>query len=151
MLVLKGLIGLHRTVQLQLLLHMDITRWSTPKSDWLYSLQPKMEKLCTINTFLGLSISIYILWNTTKKQWTHTNILALFSVFFSSCGLHRNVVCPRSYHNSDSNYFAMASQGSSTSSLKYLRLYWPRKPMPYILVFDIVVSYSCYYFHICYN
>ena len=27
-------------------LHMDITRWSTPKSDWLYSLQPKMEKVC---------------------------------------------------------------------------------------------------------
>ena len=25
-------------------LHVDITRWSTPKSDWLYSLQPKMEK-----------------------------------------------------------------------------------------------------------
>ena len=22
-------------------LHMDITRWSTPKSDWVYSLQPK--------------------------------------------------------------------------------------------------------------
>ena len=28
-------------------LHMDITRWSIPKSDWLYSLQPKMEKLYT--------------------------------------------------------------------------------------------------------
>ena len=26
-------------------LHMDITRWSIPKSDWLYSLQQKMEKL----------------------------------------------------------------------------------------------------------
>ena len=26
-------------------LHVDITRWSTSKSDWLYSLQPKMEKL----------------------------------------------------------------------------------------------------------
>ena len=26
-------------------LHMDITRWSTPKPDWLYSLQPKMETL----------------------------------------------------------------------------------------------------------
>ena len=25
-------------------LHMEITRWSIPKSDWLYSLQPKMEK-----------------------------------------------------------------------------------------------------------
>ena len=30
-------------------LHMDITRWSTPKSYWLYSLQPKMEKLYTVN------------------------------------------------------------------------------------------------------
>ena len=29
-------------------LHMDITRWSTPKSGWLYSLQPKMEKLYTV-------------------------------------------------------------------------------------------------------
>ena len=30
-------------------LHMDITRWSTPKSDWLYSLLPKMEKLYTVS------------------------------------------------------------------------------------------------------
>ena len=30
-------------------LHMDITRWSTPKSDWLYSLQPKLEKLYTVS------------------------------------------------------------------------------------------------------
>ena len=30
-------------------LHMDITRRSIPKSDWLYSLQPKMEKLYTIS------------------------------------------------------------------------------------------------------
>ena len=30
-------------------LHMDITRWSTPKSHWLYSLQPKMKKLYTVN------------------------------------------------------------------------------------------------------
>ena len=27
---------------------MDVTRWSTPKSDWLYSLQPKMEKHYTV-------------------------------------------------------------------------------------------------------
>ena len=31
-------------------LHMDITRWSTPNSDWLYSVQPKMEKLYTVST-----------------------------------------------------------------------------------------------------
>ena len=30
-------------------LYMDITRWSTLKSDWLYSLQPKMEKLYTVS------------------------------------------------------------------------------------------------------
>ena len=30
-------------------LHMYITRWSTMKSDWLYSLQPKMEKLYIVN------------------------------------------------------------------------------------------------------
>ena len=28
--------------------HMDITRWLTLKSDWLYSLKPKMEKLYTV-------------------------------------------------------------------------------------------------------
>ena len=31
------------------ILYMDITRWSTSKSDWLYSLQPKMEKLYTVS------------------------------------------------------------------------------------------------------
>ena len=30
-------------------LHMDITRWSTLKSDCLYSLQPKMEKLYIVS------------------------------------------------------------------------------------------------------
>jgi len=30
-------------------LYMDITRWSTLKSNWLYSLQPKMEKLYTVS------------------------------------------------------------------------------------------------------
>ena len=30
-------------------LHIDFTRWSTLKSDWLYSLQPKMEKLYPIS------------------------------------------------------------------------------------------------------
>ena len=30
-------------------LHMDITRWSIQKSDRLYSLQPKMEKLYTVS------------------------------------------------------------------------------------------------------
>ena len=30
-------------------LHMDITRWSTSKLDWLYSLQPTVEKLYIVS------------------------------------------------------------------------------------------------------
>ena len=30
-------------------LHMDITKWSVPKSDWLCSLQSKREKLYTVS------------------------------------------------------------------------------------------------------
>ena len=30
-------------------LHMDISRWSTPKSDWLCSLQPKIEKFYAVS------------------------------------------------------------------------------------------------------
>ena len=30
-------------------LHMDITRWSTPKPDWFYYLQPKIEKFYTVS------------------------------------------------------------------------------------------------------
>ena len=33
----------------EMTLNMDITRWSIPKSDWLYSLQSKMEKLYTVS------------------------------------------------------------------------------------------------------
>ena len=33
-------------------LHMDITRWLIPKSDWLYFLQPKMEKLYTVTNLI---------------------------------------------------------------------------------------------------
>ena len=30
-------------------LHMEVTRWSIPKSDWLYSLKPQMNKLYTVS------------------------------------------------------------------------------------------------------
>ena len=30
-------------------LHMDITIWTIPESDWLYSLKPKIEKLYTVS------------------------------------------------------------------------------------------------------
>ena len=44
-------------------LHMDITRWSTPKLVWLYSLQPKMEKLYTVSKNKTRSL----LW---LRSWT---------------------------------------------------------------------------------
>ena len=33
----------------EIIIHMDITRWSLSKSDWLFSLQLKMEKLYTVS------------------------------------------------------------------------------------------------------
>ena len=33
----------------EMTLYLDFTKWSIPKSDWLCSLQPKMEKLYTVN------------------------------------------------------------------------------------------------------
>ena len=33
----------------EMTVHMDISRWSISKSDWLYSLQLKMEKLYTVS------------------------------------------------------------------------------------------------------
>ena len=38
-------------------LHMDITRWSIPKSDWLYSLEPKMEKLFMVSKDKDLTVA----------------------------------------------------------------------------------------------
>ena len=38
----------HPTTQ-EMTLHMYVTRWSIQKSDWLYSMQPKMEKLYTVS------------------------------------------------------------------------------------------------------
>ena len=48
-------------------LYMDITRWSTPKSDWLYSLHPKIEKFYTVRKNK--------VWNWLYfKSWTHCQI-----------------------------------------------------------------------------
>ena len=49
-------------------LHMDITRLSTPKSDWLYSLQPKMEKLYTVSKNKTGSRLWLISWTPCKIQ-----------------------------------------------------------------------------------
>ena len=57
-------------------LHMDITKWSIPKSDWLYSLQLKMEKLCTISK------------NMTKADWgsDHELLIAKFRLKLKKVG-----------------------------------------------------------------
>ena len=48
-------------------LHTDITKRSTPKSDWLYSLQPKIEKLYTVSKNKTRSW----LW---LRSWTYCQI-----------------------------------------------------------------------------
>ena len=49
-------------------LHKGITRWSTPKSDWIYSLQPKMEKLYTVSKNKTRSWLWLISWTYCKIQ-----------------------------------------------------------------------------------
>ena len=66
-------------------LHMDITRWSTLKSDWLYSLQSKMKKLYTVsispcNEYSGL-VSFMIYWfDLLAVQGTLGNLLQCHSL-----------------------------------------------------------------------
>ena len=45
-------------------LHMDITRWSTVISDWLYSLQPKMEKLYTVSKMEDQELTVAQIMNS---------------------------------------------------------------------------------------
>ena len=51
--------------------HMDITRWSIPKSDWLCSLQSKMEKLYTVSKNKTGSWLWVRSWATYCKIQTH--------------------------------------------------------------------------------
>ena len=48
-------------------LDMDITRWSILKSDWLYYLQPKIEKLYTVTLFAP--------GPRRKEQWPHKRLI----------------------------------------------------------------------------
>ena len=45
----KALVIANSLFQQHKRIHVDVTRWSIPKSDWLYYLKPKMEKLYTIS------------------------------------------------------------------------------------------------------
>ena len=50
-------------------LHLNITRWSILKTDWLYSLQPKMEKLYTVSKMIR-SWLWFISWTSYCKIQT---------------------------------------------------------------------------------
>ena len=52
-------------------LHMDITRWSTPKSDWLYSLQPKLEKLYIVSKN-KTGRWLWLIWWTPFPIWNQS-------------------------------------------------------------------------------
>ena len=50
-------------------LHIDITKWSTPKSDWLYSLQPKMEKVYKQDWELTVVQNMNSLFPNSDLNW----------------------------------------------------------------------------------
>ena len=53
-------------------LYMDITRWPTPKSGWLYSLHPRMEKLYAFSTKKEKNKNKKIHWELTVAQITNS-------------------------------------------------------------------------------
>ena len=53
-------------------LHLDITRWSTLKSDWLHSLQPKMEKLYTASKKQDWELTVAQIMSSLLKN-SHLN------------------------------------------------------------------------------
>ena len=59
------------------MLHMDITRWSTQKSDWLYSLKPnsQMEKHYTVSK------------NKTEPQSAHELLIDKFRLKLKKVGI----------------------------------------------------------------
>ena len=61
-------------------LHRDITRWSILKSDWLYSLQPKMEKLYPVSKNKTRSWLQLRLWTPYCKMLLKCSIVCLLSL-----------------------------------------------------------------------
>jgi len=60
-------------------LHMDITRWSLLKSDWLYSLQLKMETLYIVNTNKTRSWQLLRSWKTQiMNNSDHEQLIAKY-------------------------------------------------------------------------
>jgi len=57
----------------EMILHMDITRWSIPKSDWLYSLQWKTEKLYIVSKNKTGSRLCLRSWATYGQIQTYLN------------------------------------------------------------------------------
>ena len=50
-------------------LHMDITRWLTLKSDWLYSLQPKMGKSAKTRPGADCGLDPELLYPNSDWNW----------------------------------------------------------------------------------
>ena len=69
-------------------LHMNITRWSKPKSDWLYSLQPKIEKLYIVsknNTQLLMWLVIEARSNAVKSNIASDQIRSVAQSCLTLC------------------------------------------------------------------
>ena len=75
--------------------HMDINRWLTSKSDWLCSLQPKMEKLYTVSknktgSWLWLRCPVLAVASWHAYRFLKRQVISLCIVFekWLACGKH---------------------------------------------------------------
>ena len=81
-------------------LHMSITRWSILKSDWLYSLQPKIEKLYQFSLLQLISrVQLIVIPWTAARQVSlfitnSLNLLKLMSIELVIPSNHLILYCP---------------------------------------------------------
>ena len=67
---------------------MYITRWSTPKSDWLYSLEPKMEKLYLFSSLAYHNLPLlHVIFS--KNQFPRLSFIFSFNSAPLACGNSR--------------------------------------------------------------
>ena len=74
-------------------LHMDISKWSIPKSNWLYSLQPKMEKLSFLWADCGSDHELLIAKFRLKLTKVGETTRPFSSVQFSSFTQSYTILC----------------------------------------------------------
>ena len=120
---------------------MDITRWSISKSDWLYYLQPKIEKLYTVTLCTPgprrkeqgphKRLTQTCPWVSRSLRWRHGSTVACYKVRGTERGIACMEPCEGGHHYLHYLHHSLTSgqttgrEHSPTHQQKIgLKIYW---------------------------